>query len=642
MEAQWVAERIAALLGTAYQKHPNEPVRGLTPADFAILMRSTKSEEQDGKPRHHAFSKAVLERGIDFTLSAGGSVFDRQAVSCLREVFAALERGPVNRDAADGLIASHVRAAFPRVNVKRFYSVLADWGRRIHQPSGGARQRLFPQGLLMDLLEAFDLAGSDFDDDVMRDIGLFSRILQDVESVYFSVDSTYRFRSVVRFLQQSAEKGYDVSTDDVVSRPNAVTISTVHQVKGLEFPVVFVVDAVSGRFPGKQTAFESALPHDLLAAAIGRGAYANSVAAEARLFYTALTRAERYLYVTGAALLPNGKQQRRQSKFAAALKDHEICHDPAQLPSNLLKVRQQQSVDEAILPTSFSDIKYYLNCPMDYRFRKGYGFSPPVPELFGYGRVVHVAIEKLHQAFQERVPSAEEVTTLTSDNFHLKHVAPSGDPVNRPGAYENAKKKAISIAQDYVQRFKADFAQLRQVEVRFEIAARDCIITGSIDLIMRCDANGDLVEAHVVDFKTMEGGENPLENQKLDWRTLSLQVQLYAHATREVYGQRAEMGSIHLLKDNKRISVPIDEASVRSAMENVEWAVRGILEQDFPMRPSPSKCRECDFRRICPQEVQQFRFEGQPPPPISTPLGTAMAAAFDIGDSAVCEVARAC
>ena len=45
-EAAWVARRIGAMLGTTYKD--GDILRGLTPADFAILMRSTGAKEQDG------------------------------------------------------------------------------------------------------------------------------------------------------------------------------------------------------------------------------------------------------------------------------------------------------------------------------------------------------------------------------------------------------------------------------------------------------------------------------------------------------------------------------------------------------------------------------------------------------------------
>ena len=39
---------------------------------------------------------------------------------------------------------------------------------------------------------------------------------------------------------------------DYISKVDAVNVSTIHKVKGLEYPVVFVVDLVNQRFPGKK------------------------------------------------------------------------------------------------------------------------------------------------------------------------------------------------------------------------------------------------------------------------------------------------------------------------------------------------------------------------------------------------------
>lgn len=129
------------------------------------------------------------------------------------------------------------------------------------------------------------------------------------------------------------------------------------------------------------------------------------------------------------------------------------------------------------------------------------------------------------------------------------------------------------------------------------------MISGSIDLMLREDENGEVLDAEVVDFKSMEGGEDPELNPKLDWTELSLQVQLYAKAAREVLGEAARTGSVHLLKDNQRIDVPVDDDAVAAAITNVEWAVGRILDQDFPMRPHPDKCPSCDFRSLCPKRL---------------------------------------
>ena len=74
-EAEWVAGRVHDLLGREFDD--NRPVGGLTPADFAVLMRSTRQSELDGVPRHAAFTAALDSLSIPLSLKAGGGPFDR-------------------------------------------------------------------------------------------------------------------------------------------------------------------------------------------------------------------------------------------------------------------------------------------------------------------------------------------------------------------------------------------------------------------------------------------------------------------------------------------------------------------------------------------------------------------------------------
>lgn len=627
-EASWVASRIEALLRTAYQEPAGRAVRGLTPADFAILMRSTREPEQDGSPRHSAFTQALATRNIRYSLEAGGGPFDRPQVAVLRSTFELLRNGSPTREAVRTHFSNDVIPVYPSAGFDVLVRVLTRWGRLIHTPPGGARRRVYPQQLLYDLLEAFGLARSPLPDEVMRDIGLFSRMIQDVEAVYLSVDSPERFQEILNFLGNSAKTGYDVSTDDLLQRPDAVTVSTVHKAKGLEYPAVFVVDVEAQRFPGNRKQYDGWLPGAVIQAALDRGAYQRTRQEEARLFYTSITRAERYLHVSGSANLPGGVRARRTSEFARRLNHPELSNDAAQMPIGLAPHAQVRRVDETVLPTSFSEIRYYLRCPMDYLFRQRHGFSPPIPDMFGFGKTVHTAVGRLHQMYMATPPSEQEAAQTAHQIFHLKHVPQSNNPLTRPGPYERARTEAVEIIRNYSCDYHEDFRRLRQVEARFEIAARDCVISGAIDLLLKEDGRGHILEAEVIEFKTMEGGPDPTENERLDWTELALQVQLYAKAAQQTLGENAGTGAVHLLKDNRRISVPIAEGAIEAAMANLEWAVQGILSNDYPMRPHPIKCAQCDFRTICPQVPQRFRFSPDPPPEIHLPGERKRARAF--------------
>ena len=74
-----------------------------------------------------------------------------------------------------------------------------------------------------------------------------------------------------------------VSDQDQYKRDAPVTLMTIHSAKGLEFPLVFIVGLEDGLFPHSRSATDPA-----------------ELEEERRLAYVAMTRAERFLYVTHA------------------------------------------------------------------------------------------------------------------------------------------------------------------------------------------------------------------------------------------------------------------------------------------------------------------------------------------------------
>ena len=185
--------------------------------------------------------------------------------------------------------------------------------------------------------------------------------------------------------------------------------------------------------------------------------------------------------------------------------------------------------------------------------------------------------------------------------------------MERPGAYERAADASAGIVARYAEGYGDDFERRRQLEVRFEIPLRDSVLSGAIDLLVRLDDQGDILDASVIDFKSMQGGPDPENNPELDWNELALQVQLYARAATDVLDANAQTGHVHLLKDGQRIEVPVDDAAVEAAIANVEWAAERIIAGDFPMRPHADKCAACDWQRLCPKRREEFGTVALPP-----------------------------
>lgn len=136
-------------------------------------------------------------------------------------------------------------------------------------------------------------------------------------------------------------------------------------------------------------------------------------------------------------------------------------------------------------------------------------------------------------------------------------------------------------------------------------------------MLMLEDQKRGIITADVIDFKSME---TPEDVASYEWRVMSVQVQLYSKAAKEVLGENVETGYIHTLKDNQRTAVPVDNKFVNNAIGVIEWAVKGILSGDFPMRACQQNCVSCDFKAMCAQKLQAFK-NMESPPQINTPVG---------------------
>ena len=627
-EANWIADRIKSLIGTTYIEYNPDGSeklrRGLTYNDFAILLRSIHNSNGDN--RDVQFVNALRERGIPFKTTGEGGIFDRPYAQVVLDIMELLRDETNNREIAETFFDSRVILVFPSANKTKYFAVLQHWYHEIYAPTESARRKVYPQQFLHDICDALMLREMQ-DETALRDLGLFSKIILDVEQTYVSIDSPWRYREMLNYFQNVAQNSYELETIDYLTKDNAVNISTIHKVKGLEFPVVFVADLVSQRFPGRADHYRGVLPEVLMQAAMERGAYGNRFEDEARLFYTAITRAERVLYLSGSSVHPDLMRAKRRSQFIINL-THENMREDFQIDDLADKMDEKSRFDESDFPTDYSSVKNYLVCPYSYKLSTVYGYNAAVPELFGFGKTSHTTLERLHQIFKDRAPSDEEVERIVEETFMLKHVFPSTDPINRPGSFERAKELLKRMLKDYSARYENDFGRLRQDEARFEISLNDALVTGAIDLLLQEDPAKGITTADVIDFKTME---TPDDSTEYDWRDMSVQVQLYSKAAKEIMGEDVETGYIHTLKDNRRTAIPVDTESVNNAIKTIEWAIKGILASDFPQRACEKSCSKCDFKALCAKRREAFKITERPPK-INTPAGLKTIAALEEHD----------
>lgn len=135
---------------------------------------------------------------------------------------------------------------------------------------------------------------------------------------------------------------------------NSVTLTTIHQSKGLEWDTVFIVKANESEIP---------LLHEFNGSAKENG---NSIEEERRLFYVAMTRARKKLFITYVAMDSNW-QMLHPSRFLKEIPDHlreiqaEVCLQDLQTKHREIRNETVDFVIDLPKEQKFSDLETESN-----------------------------------------------------------------------------------------------------------------------------------------------------------------------------------------------------------------------------------------------------------------------------------------
>jgi DNA helicase-2/ATP-dependent DNA helicase PcrA len=645
-EAEWIAETVDALVGeeegAAHDDREGE--RGLRHADIAILLRSATSARVYGEALRNRGIPVVF-RGSDLfaqpevllILGALARVarieafmgrallgFIDEALDCPPEpepvihaaLAALMSRGlPLAADTGDRvlLLADLLRAriydgtAPTAAERRRLHSVAA----RTMLAPGNPPRRVFPQAIFHCLLEEAGVAEIDrlgrAAETVMFHLGALSSLVTAIETAGWTTPGD--LRSQVIGLCAWGPNGARLPEADLLTSPEAVSIGTIHSAKGLEWPAVFVADLCARRFPSSRARREPKLPFEgQLARTIDASRLADSenYDDERRLLYVALSRAERYLFVTSS-----GNQQstfRRGLEPLVEAVGGIVTDDPSGVPGALVMRPGRRDADAQRLVSSFSDLRYYLECPHDFYLRKVLGFAPTIDQAFGYGRGVHNLMRAIHSdparwselARDPEALMAELRTLIERGLFYLRYT--TGEPL------ANMQNRGAEVVADYVQTYADELADLTyEPEREFETLLEDeqVLISGAIDVVRRDDPP----RVTLIDFKS--GDTEHDSTVKLDSEEMKLQVSLYGLAARAEMEYEPEQGLVRYLAeadpDKRELNVPLTEQALGEAAETVAVTARAIKLREFHRGPPPvdgegeheTRCSGCDFRHFC-------------------------------------------
>jgi DNA helicase II / ATP-dependent DNA helicase PcrA len=403
------------------------------------------------------------------------------------------------------------------------------------------------------------------------------------------------FNSYLRFLEDGGIDEYEDAAEYAPS--GCVSFLTIHQSKGLEFPVVLVGSLEAT--PRKQY---TELDQVLEAGYFSRPPFEPIEHTKFfdfwRLYYTAFSRAQNLLVLTCAE--KSGRGRTPSNWFARYWQEIPDWRSPGFYPERLTLAE--------IRPTNLkreyaftSDITLFENCPQQYRWFKWLEFTPVRTSGILFGTLVHQTIEDIHRAVLRGEPERvndSQISAWFETNYHYL------TQKERVYLAEYVKQVALNQIRRYVQRQHGDWSRILAAEVDISLVKDSYILTGSVDLITGEDEN----TVEIFDFKAEKKPDLQRDREKIE--RYKRQLQIYAHLVEERTDKRVARTHLYYTSEdagNPLITFPKDNKAITATIGAFDAVVERIEQQDFRLSARPDKlCKDCDMRAHC--DAKNWRF----------------------------------
>lgn len=387
---------------------------------------------------------------------------------------------------------------------------------------------------------------------------------------------------------------------DLDEGPDAVKVMTVHAAKGLEFKYVFIVNLVDRRFPTDDRSDPITLPESLIKEILPEGdAHTQE---ERRLFYVAMTRAKRGLYLTSAADY-GGQRKKKPSRFLAELQNLGFKLNVEQSASaktakNYQLGRQQRVEVEPedlarMLPTKFSFSQLNLFRYDPYQYWLDYILKIPQKgkDIFSFGTSLHSTLQQFFLLVKQRSAAAQQdlfgqavtkKSTVSKAQVSLKELLelyennwvddwyPSRE---RHDEFFARGKKAL---QEFYKAYEKELPQPKYLEQPFNLRLQDpasgeiYTLLGKID---RVDVLNGGIE--IIDYKTGQT-KGKLSPEDKD------QLLIYQLAAQQALGEKVERLTFYYLESGSKAQFLGSEKELENLKKKIIELINQIRSMTWP------------------------------------------------------------
>jgi len=415
--------------------------------------------------------------------------------------------------------------------------------------------------------------------------------------------------AVVDFINLSVELGESpLASETDWTENDAVNLLTVHSAKGLEFPVVFLVNLVDRRFPTTERREQIPIPDELIKEILPQGDF--HLGEERRLFYVGMTRARDRLYLAAANYYGEGKREKKISPFVIEALG-EVKNYPAGGGTKIKDKDEQLAIfdfkpvlepeisnfkfqisNSPVTYLSYSQIETFNTCPLQYKYRHILRIPTPPSAALSFGDTIHQTMKDFYQkAIAGQNPNKEDLLKVLAENW-------SGLGYPSKAHEEKYKKEGQKILSEFFKKSYDPKNLPITLEQVFSVKISPNLkVGGRIDRIDRVERG-----IEIIDYKT---GKSPTK------KNVERDLQMTVYAMAAVDGTLTYMGllqktpqpqqvkvSFYFFDNQEKISGFRKKEDFEVIKQDLIKKAEEISKSDFS--PAPGKhCDFCEFKLIC-------------------------------------------
>ncbi len=398
-------------------------------------------------------------------------------------------------------------------------------------------------------------------------------------------------------LELIIEAGDDIQSSELDSEIDAVNILTAHASKGLEYSVVFVVNAVADRFPARKRSEGISIPNELIKERLPEGDF--HMQEERRLFYVAATRAKQFLFISAADDY-GGKRIKKLSPFVLELFDQPnptvIKHrlSPAEKIERYKKITAE-TVSPSLIAERKSNLKLsrqqiddYFTCPQKYYLTHVIRIPLLENQYLMYGTAIHSALDHY---FTKKIRGQK--STLDELILDYKAAFHSAGFITREHEDQRYTQGIDTLAKFYDNDTK-DTRVPESVESIFEFSENGVKVNGRYDLIYN---NNNEIE--ICDFKTSAVKDQKDADDRI---RKSTQMQMYALSW-FLKNNVIPKTTLYFIESGLKGERIFSQKELEKTKEMIEKVACGVKEQNYQATPNQRDCVYCTYKDICPSSL---------------------------------------